>query len=190
MASQEQSKEKKWYIVQVYAGKEKSVRDNIISRIKMLNMQDQIFQALVPEETIIVESKDAKTGEIVRKEKKQKMYPGYVFVEMIDNKNSWYVVRNTPEARGILGSYGDNSRPTPVPDEQMEPVLRACNITREAEINFQVGDVVTITGGNFKDQTGKVISIDLENKECTVELEVFGRPLEVPIELNNVESIK
>ena len=184
------AQEKRWYIVQTYSGKENSVKDNIVSRISMLDMQEQIFQVLVPEETIVTETKDAKTGEIIRKEKVQKVFPGYVFVEMIDNDNSWWVVRNTPGVTGFLGSSGNKTRPIPVPEEEIEPILKMCGAVVEAEINFAVGDMVTIIAGNYKDQTGVVTSINLEKKECSVEIEMFGRSISVPIELSQVQSIK
>ena len=183
--------EKRWYIVQTYSGKENSVMENLVSRISMLDMQEQIFQVLVPEETVIEETVDKKTGEKVKKEKVQKIYPGYVFVEMIDNDASWWVVRNTPGVTGFLGSSGNKTRPVPVLDEEMEPILEACGVKRESEINFEVGDNVTITGGNYKDFTGVVTEIDLSNKKCTVEVEMFGGQT-VPItdlDLVNVEKI-
>ena len=182
--------EKRWYIVQTYSGKENSVMDNLVSRISMLDMQEQIFQVLVPEETIIEEVVDKKTGEKTKKEKVQKVFPGYVFVEMIDNEDSWWVVRNTPGVTGFLGSSGNKTRPVPVPEEQMEPILKMCNIIREAEINFEVGDNVTIIGGNYKDLTGVVTKIDLDSKKCSVEIEMFGRitPIE-DLDLINVQKI-
>ena len=182
--------EKRWYIVQTYSGKENSVMDNLVSRISMLDMQEQIFQVLVPEETVVEEVVDKKTGEKVKKEKVQKVYPGYVFVEMIDNEDSWWVVRNTPGVTGFLGSSGNKTRPVPVPEEQMEPILAMCNIVVEAEINFEVGDNVTLVGGNYKDFTGVVTEIDLPNKKCTVEIEMFGRTVPImDLDLTEVQKI-
>lgn len=182
--------EKRWYIAQTYSGKEDSVAENLKSRIKMLDMEEQIFRVLVPEETIVVETKDAKTGAITKKEKVQKVFPGYVYVEMIDNDDSWWVVRNTPGVTGFLGSSGKKARPIPVPEEQIEPILKSQGIVKQAEINFEVGDFVTMVSGPFKDQTGQVLDIDLENKSCTVEIEFMGQMTGVPVDLADVQCIK
>ena len=175
----------KWYIVQTYSGKEDTVRDNLISRIASMNMQEQIFQVIVPTEVVQEKKKD---GTI--KEKVVKTYPGYVFIEMIDNTESWWVVRNTPQVTGFLGSSGNKTRPTPVSDEEMRPVLEACGIVKEPEISYQVGDTVTVVGGTWKDRIGVVEEINLDTMEVKVSIEMFGgRPIEVTISANDIEKV-
>jgi len=179
-----QKGEKLWYIVQTYSGKENSVRDNLISRITSMNMQEQIFQVVVPEETVQEKKED---GTI--KEKVVKLYPGYVFIEMIDNDDSWWVVRNTPQVTGFLGSAGKKTRPVPVPSYEMEPILKACGMVKAPEVNYHVGDTVTVVRGNFKDQVGVVESIDNEKMEVTISIEMFGRQIEIPVAASDVETL-
>ena len=115
--------EKLWYIVQTYSGKENAVKENLIQRIKSMDMEGQIFQVIVPEQIVQEKKED---GTI--KEKVVKTFPGYVFIEMIDNEQSWWVVRNTPQVTGFLGSAGKKTRPVPVPQYEMDPILKACGI--------------------------------------------------------------
>ncbi len=180
--------EKLWYIVQTYSGKENSVKENLINRIKSMNMEEQIFQVIVPEQ-IVQEKKEEKDGKITIKEKTVKVFPGYVFVEMIDNEDSWWVVRNTPQVTGFLGSSGKKARPVPVPEAEMEPILEMCGIVKTKELSYQVGDYVTIVSGNFKDQTGRVDLIDLEKNEVTVAIEMFGREVTVTIPASDAEFV-
>lgn len=184
-------KEARWYIIQTYSGKEDSVKANVEQRIQTLDMQDQIFQLLIPKEAEPqMDSKTGKqkvkineeTGEEVPVFKDKNIYPGYVFVEMIDNEQSWWVIRNTPGVTGFLGSSGNKARPTAVPDYEIEPILKRCGLVKEVEINFAEGDEVTITGGPFKDQIGTVEAMDRESKQVTVLIEFIGRS--VPVELN------
>lgn len=177
--------EKLWYIVQTYSGKENAVKDNLIQRIKSMDMEGQIFQVIVPEETIQEKKED---GTI--KEKVVKLFPGYVFIEMIDNENSWWVVRNTPQVTGFLGSAGKKTRPVPVNKEEMEPILRRCGLIVSKKINYHVGDSVTVVRGNFKDQIGIVESIDEEKGEALVSIEMFkDRQLSVPISTDDLENV-
>jgi len=176
--------QKLWYIVQTYAGKENSVRDNLISRIKSMDMEGQIFQVVVPEEIIQEKKED---GTI--KEKTVKKFPGYVFIEMIDNEESWWVVRNTPQVTGFLGSAGKKTRPVPVPKEEMDPILKSCGIIKAPEINYHVGDIVTVVRGNLKDQVGKVETIDIEKNEVIISVEMFGREIAVPVSADDVSMV-
>ena len=160
-------KQKLWYIVQTYSGKENSVRDNLLSRIKSLDQEESIFRVICPDITIETQ-KDGVTVEKV-----EKQFPGYVFVEMIDNDESWWVVRNTPGVTGFLGSSGKKARPIPVPQEEMDKILTQENLN-ESAINYAVGDDVTIVKGNFKDTIGVVDSIDVKNNEVIVLIEFMG----------------
>lgn len=181
----DQSEKRLWYIVQTYSGKEDSVRDNLISRITSMDMEGQIFQVIIPEDTIQETLKDG-----TAKEKIVKRFPGYVFVEMIDNDNSWYVVRNTPGVTGFLGSSGKKARPIPVSNEEMEPILKQCGLLKEKEINFHVGDSVTVIAGNWKDQIGVVEAIDMDKREVAISLELFGRTVDMTVAVDEVEAVK
>ncbi|MBR4236986.1 transcription termination/antitermination protein NusG [bacterium] len=176
--------EKLWYIVQTYSGKENAVKDNLIQRITSMDMEGQIFQVIVPEQIVQEKKED---GTI--KEKVVKIFPGYVFIEMIDNEQSWWVVRNTPQVTGFLGSAGKKTRPVPVPAYEMEPILKACGITKAPEISYHVGDIVTVIRGNFKDRVGKVEAIDLDKMETTISIEMFGRTISAPVAADDVEVV-
>ena len=180
-----ETKKEKWYIVQTYSGKEDTVADNLTSRITSMNMQEKIFRVIVPTQIVLEKKKDGTT-----KEKVVKTYPGYVFVEMIDDDDSWWVVRNTPQVTGFLGSSGKKARPVPVPEEEMEPILESCGLVKPVEINYKVGDTVTIVSGTWKDRIGVVESIDVKKNEVRVSIEMnSGRSIEVPVEVNEVEII-
>lgn len=175
-------KQKLWYIVQTYSGKENSVRDNLLSRIKSLDQEESIFRVICPDITIETQ-KDGVTVEKV-----EKQFPGYVFVEMIDNDESWWVVRNTPGVTGFLGSSGKKARPIPVPQEEMDKILIQENLNVSA-INYAVGDEITIVKGTFKDRIGVVESIDEKNNKVTVLIEFMGNS-EQQLDLKLDEVVK
>ena len=100
--------DKKWYVVTTYSGHEESVKEKLLMRTESMGMQDNIFRVIVPETTEI-EIKDG-----VKKEKKKKMFPSYVLVEMIMSDEAWYIVRNTPGVTGFIGSRGKGAKPTPL----------------------------------------------------------------------------
>ena len=182
-------KEARWYIIQTYSGKEDSVKANVEQRIQTLDMQDQIFQLLIPmEKEPQIDPKTGKQKEKTNKEtgvtelvyKDKNIYPGYVFVEMIDNEQSWWVIRNTPGVTGFLGSSGNKARPTPVPESEIEPILKRCGIVKEIPVNFQINDEVTIIGGSYKDQVGTVVYINEKDRTVIVDVEFMGRVVSTP----------
>lgn len=176
--------EKHWYLVQTYSGKEKRVQEALETKAKSLDCTE-IFRTLVPEH---IETSIDKNGKKV--EKVVKTFPGYVYIEMIDTEQSWWLVRNTPEVTGFVGSSGKKTRPVPLSDEEMTPILKRCGLVEEPTFDFKVGDTVTISGGNFKDQIGVVSSIDSEKKEVSVTIELFGRQIDVPVSVSDIEIVK
>jgi len=168
--------EKRWYVVQTYAGYENKVMTNLLKRIETMNMQEKIFRVLIPEE------KEVKIKDGVRKEKLKKTFPGYVLVEMIDTDDSWYMVRNTPGVTGFLGSSGKGTRPVPLPTEEIMPILKKMGITSvEVSVDIEVGQQVLVAAGPFSGQIGKIESIDKEHGKVSVLVDLFGR--ETPVEL-------
>ena len=164
--------EKRWYVVQTYAGYENKVMTNLLKRIETMNMQEKIFRVLIPEE------KEVKIKDGVRKEKLKKTFPGYVLVEMIDTDDSWYMVRNTPGVTGFLGSSGKGTRPVPI-----MPILKKMGITSvEVSVDIEVGQQVLVAAGPFSGQIGKIESIDKEHGKVSVLVDLFGR--ETPVELD------
>lgn len=186
----QEKKERAWYIAQSYSGKEDLVKTNLINRIKSYDMEDQIFQVITPEEIVIEKKEDAKTHTIVEKEKRIKIYPSYVFVEMIDNDKTWYIVRNTPGVTGILGSSGNKERPTPVKESEMNAILKKAGLLKAPTVSYKVDDQVTVIAGSYKDFTGIVKSFDLEKNEAVVILEMFNREVEVDLKADEIDVIK
>lgn len=149
-------------------------------RIESLGMEDKIFQVLVPKEKKI----KIKGGK--RKAVEEKIYPGYVLVDMIVTDDSWYVVRNTPNVTGFVGS---GTTPLPVSNEEIE-YLKG-RIEKEApqyDISLEEGDLVKIIDGPFKDYDGKVSEIDQERGKVKVLVNMFGR--DTPVELDSLQIQK
>ena len=178
---------RRWYIVTTYSGYENSVMDDLIRRRETLNMQDQICQVLVPEETIEVTDKKGK-----KKTKVNKLYPGYVFVEMnvegqMDDQ-LWFNVRNTPKVTGFLGSSDSGTKPIPVPVAEMDDILRRLGLATKPKIDISVGDKVELTG-SFKDTVTEVVAVNTEKETVTVLVDLFGRSTQMEFPINEVKKI-
>jgi len=180
MPKQKLPKERRWYVIHTYSGYEDAVARNLKQRIEALGMEDKIFNVLVPKEKKIKIRGGKK--EIVE----EKIYPGYVFVEMIVTDDSWYVVRNTPNVTGFVGS---GTTPIPVSDEEMKELLKRIEVKEpQYKIEVKVGDLVKIIDGPFKDFDGKVAEIDEERGKVKVMINLFGR--DTPVELDSLQIKK
>ena len=173
-----------WYIVQTYSNNENSVKQNLEQRVKSFGMEDLIFDVVIPEETVLEKKADGTT-----KEKSVKIFPGYIFIEMVDNDETWFVVRNTPGVTGFLGSAGKKTRPVPVPKEEMIPILKKCGLIQPTVVNVQVGETVKILSGPFVDKIGIVDAIDQEKLKVMVLVEMFGRQTPVEIDFEEIEKM-
>ena len=174
MAKQDISMGRSWYAIHTYAGYENAVVRNLKQRIESLGMQNKIFSVLVPTEKKI----KIKGGK--RVEEEEKIYPGYVLVDMVVDDESWYIVRNTPRVTGFVGS-GVN--PVPLEKKEIEELFSRMNQgTVKHTIDLQVGDAVSIVDGPFKDLEGKVGEVDEERGKVKVLVAMFGR--ETPVELD------
>ncbi len=176
MSKQDSSVGRAWYAIHTYAGYENAVARNLKQRIESLGLTDKIFQVIVPTEKTI----KIKGGR--RVEEEEKVYPGYVLVEMIVDDQSWYVVRNTPRVTGFVGS-GVN--PVPLQPHEVDTLLgrmqeKEGSITHAIEV--AVGDSVTIVDGPFKELDGKVGEVDAARGKVKVLVAMFGR--ETPVELD------
>lgn len=170
--------EKKWYVVNTYSGHESKVKEKLDMRINSMEMQENIFRVIVPERKE-VEIKDGK-----KKEKKKKLFPGYVLVEMIMSDESWYIVRNTPGVTGFLGSSGKGAKPVPLYDEEVERLFNEIGMDKDnVVVNYEVGDNIKITDGPFKLLSGKIAELDLEAGKATVSIDLFGQETTVELEL-------
>ncbi|MBN2604340.1 MAG: transcription termination/antitermination factor NusG [Bacilli bacterium] len=176
--------DKRWYVVQTYSGFENSVKINLERRIESMQMEDRIFQVMIPEEIRIEKKADGTT-----KEKMVKIFPGYVFLEMEVTDDSWFVVRNTPGVTGFLGSSGGGTKPIPVPNEEIVPILKKCGLIELPTINVVVGEKVRVITGPFRDQIGSIDAIDSEKLEITVLVDMFGRKTPVELAFEDIEKI-
>ena len=176
--------EKNWYVVHTYSGYENKVKANLEKRVESMGMQDKIFRVVVPEE-MEQEVKNGKT-----KENSKKIFPGYVLVEIIMTDDSWYVVRNTPGVTGFVGSSGHGSKPTPLLPEEIESVLKMMGMTvHPIETDFEVGEVVRVREGAFKNFSGKVTGVDQIKMKLKVEIDMFGRETLIELDFSQVERI-
>ena len=167
-------------MLHTYSGYEEAVARNLKQRIESMEMEDKIFNVLVPTEKKI----KIKSGK--RKVVEEKVYPGYVLVEMVVTDDSWYVVRNTPRVTGFVGS---GITPTPISSEEIKNLQKQMGVEEpKYKIDFVIGDVVKITDGPFKEMDGKVAEIDEERGRVKVLVSMFGR--ETPVELDFLQVKK
>ena len=178
--------EKEWYVVNTYSGHENKVKEKLEMRAESMGFKDNIFRIIVPEETVKETMKD---GSI--KEKKKKMFPGYILVEMIMTDEAWYIVRNTPGVTGFIGSSGKGAKPTPLKPQEIDKILANMGMTRmDVDKELTVGTKVTIVDGPFKGMDGTISTLDLENSRLTVLVDLFGQETPVEVELFQVATIK
>ncbi len=180
MAKQELTGVRHWYAIHTYSGYEAAVLRNLKQRIESLGMEDKIFNVIVPTEKHI----KIKGGK--RVEVEEKVYPGYVLVDMIVTDDSWFVVRNTPRVTGFVGS-GVN--PVPLSPEEVEALLgNMKDDSVKHTIELELGEIVRIADGPFKELEGKVDAVDNERGKVKVLVSMFGR--ETPVELDFLQVKK
>lgn len=180
MSKQEQG-ERNWYAIHTYAGYENAVMRNLKQRIESLCMDDRIFNVIVPTE------KKIKIKGSKRIEEDEKIYPGYILVEMIVNDDTWYMVRNTPRVTGFVGS---GTTPVPLEKKEVEELFRRMSSDNiKHTINLNLGDLVKVADGPFKDLEGKVSEIDTEKGRVRVLVSMFGRETPVELDFLQVKSI-
>lgn len=171
---------RRWYVLHTYSGYEENVSHNLKQRIDSMDMEDKIFNVLIPTEKRI----KIKNGK--RKVVTEKIFPGYVLVEMVVDDDSWYVVRNTPNVTGFVGS---GTTPTPVSAEEVKSIQKRMGVEEpKFKIDVRAGDAVKITDGPFKEMEGKVADVDEERGKIKVLVSMFGR--ETPVELDSLQIRK
>jgi transcriptional antiterminator NusG len=176
------TEKREWYAVHTYSGYEEAVARYLKQRVESLGMEDKIFNIIVPKEKKI----QIKSGR--RQTVEEKIYPGYVLVEMILGEDSWYVVRNTPRVTGFVGA--DPTTPTPLSKEEVELLLSRINKEEgKFNIDLRVGDLVKIVDGPFKEYDGKVSEIDEERGRVKVMVPIFGRDTAVDLDSLQVKKI-
>lgn len=176
--------EKNWYVVHTYSGYENKVKANLEKRVESMGMQDKIFRVVVPEE----EETEIKNGK--KKVVKRKVFPGYVLVEIIMTDDSWYVVRNTPGVTGFVGSAGGGSKPTPLLPEEVVALLKQMGMDeKRIEVDFELGETVTIKEGPFASYSGTIEELDGEKAKLKVLVNMFGRDTKVELDFTQVEKL-
>ncbi len=168
---------KHWYAIHTYSGYEEKVAVSIRQRAESLDMNDKIFQVLVPKEKMI----EVKNGK--RKVVEKRIFQGYVLVEMKLTEDAWYIVRNTPNVTGFVGTGTD---PTPVSDDEIDKILkRMGKEDPKHKMDFNIGEVVNIIDGPFKGFDGTINDLDAQKGKLKVLVNMFGR--ETPVELDSLQ---
>ncbi|NCO05004.1 MAG: transcription termination/antitermination protein NusG [Candidatus Magasanikbacteria bacterium] len=180
MAKQNLNLGRRWYVLHTYSGYEENVKRNLEQRIETFDMADKIFGVLVPKEKKI-KIKNGKRTTI-----EEKIFPGYVLVEMLVTDDSWYVVRNTPNVTGFVGS---GTTPTPIDAKEVEGLQKRMGVEDPThKIDLDIDQTVLITDGPFKNLEGKVSNVDETRGKVKVLVSMFGR--ETPVELDALQVKK
>lgn len=172
-----------WYVVHTYAGYENKVRANLGSRIQSMNMEDKIYDVVVPTEEVM----ELKSGKMQAVQKK--VFPGYILVRMDLDDDSWYVVRNTP---GVTGFVGTGAKPTPLDEAEVQQILAPEPDEQRRlgpQLEFEEGEVVTVTAGAFGGYSGPITEIMVDRRLVRVLLNLFGRETPVDVPLDQVEKL-
>jgi transcription termination/antitermination protein NusG len=176
------NKERHWYAVHTYSGYEDAVARYLKQRVDSLSMNDKIFNILVPKETKI----KIKNGK--RRTVEEKIYPGYVLVDMILMEDSWYVVRNTPRVTGFVGP--DSTTPVPLSRDEVDVLMaRMGGGEKKFKVEVQPGEMVKIIDGPFKDYDAKVSEVDEEKAKVKVLIPIFGRDTAVELDSLQIQKI-
>lgn len=171
---------KQWYVIHTYSGYEDRVAENLHQRIETMDMADKIFDVIVPKENQI----EIKNGK--RKVVERRIFPGYVLVQMDVTEDSWYVVRNTPNVTGFVGS---GVTPVPMSEAEVKQIQKRMGVDEpKYSIDFSIGELVNITDGPFKGFDGMVNEIDENKGKIKVLVNMFGR--ETPVELDSLQVNK
>lgn len=180
MAKQTANYGRRWYAIHTYSGYEEAVADALKQRIETMDMEEKIFAIMVPKE------KKIKIKNGARKVIEEKIFPGYVLVEMVVTDDSWYVVRNTPNVTGFIGT---GNTPTPIAQEEVDALLKRVGASEpEFKIDVAKGDVVTISDGPFKGQHAKVEAVDDARGKVKVFVSMFGRETSLELDFLQVKK--
>jgi len=176
-----------WFVVHTYAGYENKVKQNLASRVRSMNVEEQIFEVVIPMEDVI----EFKQGRKVIVQKK--VFPGYLLVRMDLHDDSWYVVRNTP---GVTGFVGSGAKPTPLSRREVEDILGvgkpepgAPEKKARPRLEFETGEQVRVVAGPFADFNGAISEIDVDRSKLKVLVNIFGRETPVELEFGQVAKL-
>ena len=173
--------QKRWYIVHTYSGYENKVKVNLEKRIEYMNMGDKIFRIEVPQKTVV----QMKSGK--KQEKEEKVFPGYVLVEMIMDEDSWYVVRHTS---GVTKFVGSVKKPIPVKESEIKRILhRTSSQVEKVELDVKPGDKVRIISGPFADFDADIIEVYPDKSKLRANVSIFGRETPVELEYKQINKL-
>ena len=183
MSTETKKGERHWYAIHTYSGYEDAVARYLKQRIESLSMGDKIFAVIVPKEKKI----KIKNGK--RRAVEEKIYPGYVLVDMVLTEDSWYVVRNTPRVTGFVGS--DTTTPAPLSQSEIDSLMGRMSEGDEKKfaIDLLPGDSVRVTDGPFKDYDAKVSEVDMEKGKIKVLIPIFGRDTVVELDSLQIQKL-
>ena len=173
--------QKRWYIVHTYSGYENKVKADLEKRIEYMNMADKIFRIEVPQKTVT----QLKNGK--KQEREEKVFPGYVLVEMIMDNDSWYVVRHTS---GVTKFVGSEKRPIPARESEIKKIInRSTSTTQKIELDVKAGDKVRITSGPFADFIADIIEVYPDKSKLRANVSIFGRETPVELEYKQIQKL-
>ena len=180
-AKEAKKNQKRWYIVHTYSGYENKVKVNLEKRIEYTNMGDKIFRIEVPQKTVV----QMKGGK--KQEKEEKVFPGYVLVEMIMDEDSWYVVRHTS---GVTKFVGSVKKPIPVKESEIKRILhRTSSQVEKVELDVKPGDKVRIISGPFADFDADIIEVYPDKSKLRANVSIFGRATPVELEYKQINKL-
>ena len=173
--------QKRWYIVHTYSGYENKVKSNLEKRIEYMNMTEKIFRVEVPQKTVT----QVKAGK--KQEREEKIFPGYVLVEMIMDDDSWYVVRHTA---GVTKFVGSAKKPIPAKDSEIKKIInRSQSQTQKIQLDVKAGDKVRIISGPFSDFVGDITEVYPDKAKLRANVSIFGRETPVELEYKQIQKL-
>ncbi len=180
-AKEAKKNKKRWYIVHTYSGYENKVKVNLEKRIEYMNMGEKIFRIEVPQKTVV----QVKGGK--KQEKEEKVFPGYVLVEMIMDEDSWYVVRHTS---GVTKFVGSVKKPIPVKESEIKRILHhSTSQVEKIELDVKVGDKIRIVSGPFADFDADIIEVYPDKSKLRANVSIFGRETPVELEYKQINKL-
>ena len=173
--------QKRWYIVHTYSGHENKVKVNLEKRIEYMNMGEKIFRVEVPQKTVT----QVKGGK--KSEREEKIFPGYVLVEMIMEDDSWYVVRHTA---GVTKFVGSAKKPIAAKDSEIKKIIqRSQTQTQKIQLDVKAGDKVRIISGPFADFVGDITEVYPDKAKLRANVSIFGRETPVELEYKQIQKL-
>lgn len=182
-AAQSVNPDFRWYIVHAYSGMEKAVERNILDRVNRAGMQEKFGRILVPTEEVV----EMKNGQ--RKTTERRLFPGYVFVEMVMDDETWHLVKHTSKVTGFVG--GAKNRPAPISEDEVQKIVSQMEQGSDKprhKVEFMVGELVRVKEGPFADFNGSVEEVNYEKNRLRVSVMIFGRSTPVELEFSQVEK--